>query len=204
MVFMMNDVSFEDMIKLLSFAKGVDLATFDDRGMKTLRQLHGQIRGKDVKALIVPSDAASDLREFVGRLLLVRMSVKVLITAEGYQLLETKRVYKKGTEMIELDNLKSHSVSESRKIGESTVRAAARGLWEEFRLLIGQGRFKALSDGDEVLPVRESTAYPGILVQEVIQRFSLELPRRPWKRGKVFRDDGAKIHTKWFQLDKKK
>jgi hypothetical protein len=216
-------LSFEDMVTLLSFAKGVNLETFNEDGMKSLEQLHRQLVLCDVKLIflwgnslwklyyevvgdsekvdILGHDLPPELRGMEGHLLMERKSAKVLIEAEGYKLLETQRVYKRPRgDVTYVVGVQRDSGSESIREGETALDAIVRGLEEEFGLKVDPRALEILSNRDEIRPIHKSTVFPGILVRETVQgRFRLPLPERPWREGKIYPDDGAEIHTEWFK-----
>ncbi len=195
-----NDTTFEDFSSLLTLVK-VDVATFDQRARKPLKHLHSQITGLDIKPMIVGPDfvAANGFDvEKVDPVLLVRMTVKMHVETEDSVLLETKRIFDiSGTPEAVVDK-KDCAGTETRKRGESVLKCAVRGFWEEFGLIVKPTDLRQRFGEDKIGDVHMSSVYPRFMSQQLFQEVRLVLPKRPWKNGKIYRDGGIKIHTRWF------
>lgn len=197
-----DDMTRDQLIDFLREAKEVDIENFDRDSPRTLQQLHDQIAGRDVKLIILKSSMPV-APEMVGRVLMVRSSVKVLFAAEQHVLLEEKRVYpanKTRLQPIVRESLKDFSISETIKRGETPICAAGQGMWRELQIpVFNDGEFDQASWPDgEIQPIRESTAYRRFLAQEIIHRVSLIWPERLWGEGRIYPDEGTEIHTRWY------
>jgi hypothetical protein len=196
-----DNASFQEMLVFLGLGK-VDVGSF--HGRKSLQTLHQLIKGRDVK-FTIPLKAA--LPEIVGRVVLVRRSVKVTIYAgkgeECYRLREKRRTHEDGSEFVNSVYGEEPSISETRKIHEYAIDAAIRGLWEELGLHIEAEQLRQLTLTEDHAPIRESRVYPGILSLEIIERFVLELPERLWEGEYRFEDDGVTIYLEWVRANKK-
>ena len=202
MMFETSDMSFTDMVMLLTLGKGVDVVTFNEKSKKTLRQFYNQVHGRDVRIGIIEESFPDVTEEQLGCVLLIRYSTKILIQAEGHKLVEMRRVYEKsGKKYPPEESIKQYSISESRKIGESVKETAVRALKEELDFIVHPGQLWVRPLPDEILPIRKSRVYDGILVQEVVHWVDLSLPQRPWGKGPVIYDDGTWVHTEWLKAE---
>ena len=196
-----GDTTRDQLIDFLRGAKGVDIENFDRDSPRNLKQLREQIVGRDVKLIKLEASMCVP-PEMVGRILMVRSSVKVLVATGQDVLLEEKRVYLPNETRltpIVREGLKDFSISETIKQGEPPIGAACSGMWRELQIPVHNGgEFDQTSWPDaEIQPIRESTAYLGFLAQEIIHRLSLMWPERLWGKGKVYHDDGMEGHTRW-------
>jgi len=243
-LFLKNDMSFEDMVRALSFVKGVDVANFDRVGRQSLRHLHSQLMRKDLIAVIltrnqpqsrsesveemtrairrflvgkgsggfVPGVMASWVtEEMVGRLLVVRMTVKIHVRCPGFELLEVRRIFTTDGKREVVEEQKNCANTETRireglflvrgeliRRPESTLECACRAAREELDLDVGPEAFEEDLSEEMIGEIHESSVYPGVLSQQVFRSVTLRLPERLWPDGRTYEDDGVEIEQKWF------
>jgi len=243
MFFMNNDMSLADMKILFSMAKGFDAATFDSQGRKTLVQLNEQIRSKDLTAVVLSRDAKAatlDMErlhdyalrksrakkvvvedpvtspvteEQAGRLLLVRMTVKIHVEFEELELLETMRMYtgQAGGKQPVIEKKDCANTETRQRVAgaehrESVLTCASRAMKEENGLIVTREDFVELTNHEIIGDIHPSSVYPSkmVLSQQIYQAVRLILPQQLWKDGRSYVDDGVEIHQQWFPIQKRK
>lgn len=182
---MSHGIRYDEMLMLLK-GRGINVDTFDQVSRKTLRQLHEEIEERDV---VLGYDKK------LGRVIRTALSVKVLIIAEGFQLLEIKREHRDGTV---IEKLKQWSISETRKRGELVFDAAVRGLSEECGLTVRPEELTEIRELRE-MNIHESSAYAGLMSAEFTDYVTLKLEKMPWQGDRVTTDHSVKIYTRWFK-----
>ena len=187
---MSSDMSYEEMLALLREG-GIDTDTFDQKSLKTLKQLHDEIVAFDI---VLVHD------HMRGRISRVATTVRVRITAQEdhFLLVEKKRVHPNGERSRENFD---YSISETRKRGEGTSAAVVRGVWEECGIVINEGMVEYNA---WYWPTRRESYYPsstynGIWTFAMYDVANVKLPCLPWK-AKIVEDNGVQIHLEWIEL----
>lgn len=185
-----EDDLYGKMIALLEKG-GIETATFDIRSRKTLRDLFEEIAHRDVVLAYVPP---------THRVVRCAITVTILIRvpSQRLQLLEVGREFIRTNERH--NKLKEWSMSETKKTGEELHAAAIRGLREELQLEVAPEQLKlAVPRRGHEFPMYLSNAYEGIWSYVMIQRFTLDLPEKPWpEMTKTVVDGTMRIYLQWF------
>lgn len=179
-------------VKMIALLKkgGIDTDTFNRKSCKTLYELFEEILHRDVVLAYVPQ---------TGRIVRCAITAAILIRvpSERLQLLEVGREFIRTQKRH--DKIKEWSMSETKKSGEELNAAAVRGLREELGLEISPKQLEPLWLGGHEFPMYQSNTYAGLWSYTMIQRFLLELPKRPWpEMTRVVEDGKTKIYLKWF------
>ncbi len=159
--------SFEDMMRLLSKSRHVNIKEFDGLLNKTFAHLYEEVHEREVR---LAYDERSD------RIYRFALGIKVLFQnfLEGLELREVSRRFSNGNEVLPPPELWVHSggwtVRGTRKRGEYANACALRECEEEL-----QGHFMGKLDSKRLVPdpsklhmsksvyEHESTVYPGIM-----------------------------------------
>lgn len=229
MFYMSNKVPFKGMKLFLSLAKGIDVEKFDEKSWKSLRQLHNQFVKKDLIGVILGEDSSSAILEHMmqnlhrdilgkdvgprtlkkgftslsekmhGRLLLVRMRVKIHVEYMGLELLEVRRVYIKNGKTKQVPEKKDCANTETRYRGESVIDCACRAAWQELRIKVQPRDFEEDLSEETIGKIHESSVYAGALSQHITKSVTLRLPEHRWAGGRIYKDGGVQIYQQWFQ-----
>lgn len=188
--------SYEEMIKLLSMAKGVDLETFDAKGARSLMNLYMEIQQRDVLLTLNEKGQADKFSQ----------KVEIIITdlTRNARWLETQRRYPNGTIVSKLQEF---TIRETRKRGESGLKAAQRGLLEELHYVPYSHSELQLLHEPESKNTSKSSVYPGILSTVTTTRFEMHTERFPCRQGEqviILKDYGGKrnpLNDNWVETE---
>lgn len=212
---------------LLTMSEGFNAEEYRVHSRRPLNHLAGQIRKKDIKAiLLVPQVAERQIRNLYRRLtgrsdlppnieyqlsplierylnhiFLVRMTVMYRIEYKNLELREVARAYNKHDGTVELvPAVLPYAGTETRRIKEKILTAAQRAYREEAGLPVRQRDIELLSAlGDEFGPIHKSAVYHGFISQQIYQEVRIILPEQRWPNGRGYFDEGVGIFQQWFE-----
>lgn len=180
--------TYEQMLELLRRG-GINTDQFNDESLRTLNDLYRELE-KDV-TLVINAE---------GRVARHARSVKVAIeSVDGYELVEIAREFLEKGQKLEHAVPKPWAVSETRGRDELPLKAAERGLREEYGLLPHEYHlmYDPLNEGVDAVDIHESSVYKGVLSVVTIQRFRIMMPERKWASGRVLKDGNIRLHLQW-------
>ncbi|OGG50730.1 hypothetical protein A2763_02290 [Candidatus Kaiserbacteria bacterium RIFCSPHIGHO2_01_FULL_54_36] len=194
-------VTYAQMLEFLSEGRGptgrkINLATYDRRSTKTLADLFAEIRGSEVQLHYTST----------GRVVRVALGVAIFVTVLrcNARYCEIQREYVRKKRII--PKVKSSTISETRKRGESDVEAAVRGLRQELGLQIRRDQLDTTFtashwDGRSEFSEHESSVYADILSVTQVQQIGLDLEALPWpEEVRIIDDTGTKVTIQRFPV----
>ncbi len=202
----------EELAQLFTFATRMTREAFDAEGRKTLAQLIGQVRTKDIKAVLLsPNRSAIDdhqigklyryyltgatapgpgIRnhtfipdELHGHLLLIRKTIFYEVWYRDLELREVARIFTKNGVRERVDEVKKEAGSETLKTGEHILKGAQRAFQEELEIIIEDtDLIEVTSTGDSIGPIKPSSVYARCYSQQIYERVRLWLPEEHWPK----------------------
>jgi hypothetical protein len=180
--------SYRDLVALLALGRDadgnlIDVKTFDRRSAKTKFDLFREVHFRDV---------IIRLNEVSGRVERIAKNVSVIITNPALNLIwfEVSRRYPSG---VFIPRIQEFTIRETRKIEETPLKAAIRGLAEELNFWPRENEIRIWGDGD-VIHTHESTVYEG--VRSVVTSRQFEVKSDAFFRPKelIVKDYGEAEH----------
>jgi hypothetical protein len=191
----------EELKTLLSRDRELDIGKFGKGGFRSLYDLLTELNTNDIKL---------EFDNRIGRIVLFRLSVwGILVTADGYILLETGRWHPKERFLgifrrwRKIEKVKEYSISETVRYGdEDDIAALRRGIGEEWKYFIAVAHFTPKYIDQTWHPLAESTVYPGLLTIRHSRTYQFDLPKRPVIWDPIATDsegdDEILMFLKWF------
>jgi hypothetical protein len=198
--------TYDDMVRLLSGAKGFDLSRYESdakpQPRKPLSRLWDEVQKGDITL---------EINSKTGRAFRRGFSMKTLIQSPKMMLLETARYYEHNDELVPTIHA-DYSISETFRLRkgaqptETPFQCVIRALGEElhqYQVDLSQLREISMRHIPSVHP---SSVYPGIDSDMIISRYEWNIDA-PFDlesatgsdKGLIVRDSGTTVFLKWFE-----